>query len=89
MTAPPAASRRLLARELLDRDAEFVRVHAVDDGVSLGVELLLDRGHMGAMDQSLGDGQCCRRVLRQAMRQFAGRGFSSAAGTILATRPQS
>ena len=49
-------------------------MHAVDDGVALGLKLLLDRRDRGAVDQRLGRRQRGRRVLCQAMREFAGRG---------------
>src|ERR1700693_4739263 len=39
------------------RGTEFIGLHAADNGVSLGVELLLDRRDGGAMDQRLGRGE--------------------------------
>ena len=70
--------------------AEFVGVHAVDDGVALGVELLLDRGceaRAGSAPwwQRWPAGAFC--ASRCASSRVAA--FSSAAGTTLTTRPQS
>src|SRR4051794_5051241 len=52
-----------LAHEFRHGGAEFVRVHAIDDGVALVVELLFDRLQARAVDQGF---RCCkprRRVL--------------------------
>ena len=51
-----------LAHELLHRGPEFVGVHAVDDRVALGVELLLDRvSSARLLDQRFGGGDRGRR----------------------------
>src|SRR6185503_2160146 len=64
-----------LARELLYRDLEFVGVHAIDDAVALGVELLLDRAHGSAIDQRFRRGDAGWRSLREPQREFAGGGL--------------
>src|ERR1700757_4448300 len=64
-----------LAEKLLHRDPKIFAVHAVDNGVALGVELLLDRGRRRTVDQRFGGGKARGGILRKAQRQFAGGGF--------------
>src|SRR6185312_3394339 len=64
-----------LARELLHSNAKLFRVHAVDDGVALGVELLLDRRRGSAMDQRFRGCNAGRRGLCKPLRELAGGGL--------------
>src|SRR6516162_5335286 len=61
-----------LAQKFLHRDPEILGVHAIDDGVALGIQLLRNRRGRRAMDQRLGGGEACGGVLREAQRQLAG-----------------
>jgi len=52
------------------------------DGVLLGIELLIDRCRLRAMDQRIGRGNRGRRVLRQSLAKRASGGFQFAVHDI-------
>src|SRR4030088_1155716 len=71
MTAIFAATLLLpLARKLLHRDTEFIRVHAVDYLLCFSIKLLLGWGDRGLVDQRLGVADRGRRILRQSVGGF-------------------